>query len=1243
MADSFRQVIEVALQSTTDPKIRELLTQLRDLGSTGDTTDAALSAVVDELNQLSDASRRAAVAADISEALEETGHRLKQAESGLAALNGEYDRFDTKSKAINKAFKDAEAAVTSLTNEQQKLQAALAETSADLGKAGVNTENLADEQQRLRVAIDASAEKIRERIAAAKAAEAAEDQWRASIKDAAAVLQRQETANKTAAEALEKYRTKSKQAAAAQDDLANSANRSVGLLNGLKSALAGLTAFFGVREAIEGTKNILGLGDAAERTRTQLAGLYGSQADGERAFTRLKDVARENGLEFTNTLEAAKKLKAFGLEPLDGTLQSLIDQNARLGGTQETLEGMILAVGQAWSKQKLQGEEILQLVERGVPVWDLLSKATGKNVQELQKLSESGKLGREAIAALVAEIGKASSGAAAANLDTLSGRVQALRDRIQQFFTEVANSGALQFFKDRIAALSADIDRLSANGKLREFAQQLSDSIVAAGKAIEGSIRFVVEYSKQITALAQAYIVLKAAQAGAGIVSAITAMGAATSAAAAPVATFAASIKNLGVMGTLVAGARALAAGIVSLTAAFSGFAVAAAAVVGVKAGQALSDLWDRLTPSVKNAQKAVDEGAASLLMMGEQARLAALRLLQFEQRQTLAAEQVVALSEAERKAYDEGQRGLEQYLVARAKYLISLEGTNRASAAQLDELAEVRARLELVRQGYEAVAAATAKAAEEARRAVETGLSESVLDLVDKLEAARGKADGLGAAFKTIFEEISKTPSADKIADLVIALDAVGGASERAGAQVRDALRAELEKLNGTDLSKFQGAAEFAFDEAGKSASESAEVMRTILGVALEEIGVEAADAGVKVTESGKQILAAFNAIATNSQATSEQVIAAFEAAVSKLSTPEELIQLEGAFRRAFETGKIGADEFGLALGQLKSRMAAVRDEIDPLESAFRQLGITSQQSLDAAADAARRSFEAIRDGAAQGKASAEDVRRAFEAYARAQLAAVADADAWKQAQVIAHLAVQGAAVLSREKLEALGLVTAEAAEKTDALTAAADRFADAAERQAEAADRVADATENQVRTQERSNQAIVIGTQLTERAIEALDRYAGQINRLSRDLMNQQEEARRHIELLDMQIARYDENAQAIQRLRGQYDLLDDSTLQEIAQREQRLRQEQERLAREQQEADRRVREAVERTSNGGSSGGSSAGGGSAPAPNIVNNFNITPTGLLPGITGTGSDFWDQVARKVSREQERLGILRR
>ena len=55
---------------------------------------------------------------------------------------------------------------------------------------------------------------------------------------------------------------------------------------------------------------------------------------------------------------------------MDGSMQAIVDQASKLGGGMERLNGISLAVGQAWAKQKLQGEEILQLVEHGVPVWE---------------------------------------------------------------------------------------------------------------------------------------------------------------------------------------------------------------------------------------------------------------------------------------------------------------------------------------------------------------------------------------------------------------------------------------------------------------------------------------------------------------------------------------------------------------------------------------------------------------------------------------------------------------------------------------------------------------------------------------------------------------------------------------------------------------------------------------------------------------------------------------------------------
>ncbi len=89
----------------------------------------------------------------------------------------------------------------------------------------------------------------------------------------------------------------------------------------------------------------------------------------------------------------------------------------------------------------------------------------------------------------------------------------------------------------------------------------------------------------------------------------------------------------------------------------------------------------------------------------------------------------------------------------------------------------------------------------------------------------------------------------------------------------------------------------------------------------------------------------------------------------------------LESAGRQ----GKVGFDAAARSAAALNARIREIQVAIDPLADEFARLGIQSQASLNATRDAAKSAFEAIRDGAARGKASVEDVRRAFRAYAEA------------------------------------------------------------------------------------------------------------------------------------------------------------------------------------------------------------------------------------------------------------------
>lgn len=267
------------------------------------------------------------------------------------------------------------------------------------------------------------------------------------------------------------------------------AARSIGI--GLGLIGAGATAAFST--VVFGGGTAAGMfakqvGDVAgefERIGTALQATTG--ADYERAAKFVEDYAKQVVFSEEQIAESLLRLRNFGFSQADAetALPALVDQISKLGGTYEDLDGIILAVGQAWAKQKLQGEEILQLVERGVPVWDLLAKVTGKSVAEIQKLSEQGKLGRDVIRGLLVEIGNSASGAAAGQLNTYNGLIAQLTKGWSSLLREIGKSGVFDRLKEQIKAVIDFLARPEVVATFTKFAEVGVAAIVAVREGVE--------------------------------------------------------------------------------------------------------------------------------------------------------------------------------------------------------------------------------------------------------------------------------------------------------------------------------------------------------------------------------------------------------------------------------------------------------------------------------------------------------------------------------------------------------------------------------------------------------------------------------------------------------------------------------------------------------------------------------------------------------------------------------------
>ncbi|WP_287365795.1 tape measure protein, partial [Thauera sp.] len=301
----------------------------------------------------------------------------------------------------------------------------------------------------------------------------------------------------------------------------------------------------GLNSLTDAARNVLQTGSAFEQLERRLVSLLGSQQAATEVFAQIKELARTTPFEVSALTEAYAKLTAFGLRPTMSQMMALADTAATLGGGTEALAGITLALGQAWTKGKLQGEELLQLAERGVPVWDLLAQVTGRNTVELQKMASAGELGRDVIVKLIGALGNANAGASAELMQTYAGSVSNAKDALDEFYTLIADAGVLDFLTGRIQSLLAEFERLKETGELQEWAADISDAMINVATAIEAAIEAIAALSGAAEILLKVVIARKVLSYG----DALAGLGAAGAAGAAGVSAAATATGALGAAG----------------------------------------------------------------------------------------------------------------------------------------------------------------------------------------------------------------------------------------------------------------------------------------------------------------------------------------------------------------------------------------------------------------------------------------------------------------------------------------------------------------------------------------------------------------------------------------------------------------------------------------------------------------------------------------------------------------------
>ena len=233
----------------------------------------------------------------------------------------------------------------------------------------------------------------------------------------------------------------------------------------LAAAAAGAAAFL---------KFSFGQAGELERQTKSLQVLTGSLETAKGIISELQAFGAVTPFTSTELIETAKRMKAFGFET-----NQVVDITKRLadvaGATGADLGGIATAFGQIQAKGRLQGEELLQLQERGVALGDELKKMYGLTGEEFSKALQKGQISAKAAeVALIrlTEKGGQYANGAIAQSDTLFGKLSTLQDALQRFGQNIGKvlspifKGIIEFLTTITNQINnlfreAEIDRLA--------------------------------------------------------------------------------------------------------------------------------------------------------------------------------------------------------------------------------------------------------------------------------------------------------------------------------------------------------------------------------------------------------------------------------------------------------------------------------------------------------------------------------------------------------------------------------------------------------------------------------------------------------------------------------------------------------------------------------------------------------------------------------------------------------------
>lgn len=267
-----------------------------------------------------------------------------------------------------------------------------------------------------------------------------------------------------------------------------------GLSRGTSGGLGGMVKMFAGLGIAKAGSDLIRFGfDTAkgmEQAQISFTTMLGSAKKANAFIGDLQQFAAKTPFTFPGLQESASKLVAMGIstEKIIPIMTTLGNVTSGMGTGEEGIKRAMVALQQMNAAGRIQAQDLNQLRDAGVPVYDLLAAATGRSKKEVAALAASGKLTSKDLAAMMKalETGKGLerfNGLMDKQSQSLEGIISSLQDTVGQGLA-AALTPLIPLIKDGLAGVTAALPPIIAG--IQTFGKWVADNKVVLGYLAKG-------------------------------------------------------------------------------------------------------------------------------------------------------------------------------------------------------------------------------------------------------------------------------------------------------------------------------------------------------------------------------------------------------------------------------------------------------------------------------------------------------------------------------------------------------------------------------------------------------------------------------------------------------------------------------------------------------------------------------------------------------------------------------------